>query len=60
MPASFSVTFKATKGVQTPEALEGGTPELLRMSIGGTPAEQTGLKAADKATNQESLEIKAS
>jgi Glycine rich protein len=60
MTASFTVGFKATKGVQTPEALEGGAPELLSMSIGGSAAEQTGLKAADKATNQESLEIKAS
>jgi hypothetical protein len=60
MTASFTVSFKATKGLQTPEALEGGTPELLSMSIGGSAAEQTGLKAADKATNQESLEIKAS
>jgi hypothetical protein len=60
MAASFTVSFKATKGVQTPENLEGDTPELLSMSIGESAAEQTGLKAADKATNQESLEIKAS
>jgi hypothetical protein len=30
------------------------------MAIGEAAAEQTGLKAADKASNQESLEIKAS
>jgi hypothetical protein len=60
MNASFTVGFKSTKGVQTPEALEGGAPELLNMSIGGSAGEQTGFKAADKATNQESLEIKAS
>jgi hypothetical protein len=60
MVASFTVSFKATAGKQTPEALEGGTPEVLSMAIGEAAAEQTGLKAADKASNQESLEIKAS
>lgn len=60
MTATFTVPFKATKGVQTPEALEGGSPELLSMIIGATAPEQTGLKASDKVSNQESLEIKAS
>jgi hypothetical protein len=60
MTASFTVAFKPRKVCRAPEALEGGTPELLSMSIGGSAAEQTGLKATDKATNQESLEIKAS
>jgi hypothetical protein len=60
MAATFTVPLKATKGVQTPEALEGGSPELLNMIIGEAASEQAGLKASDKVTNQESLEIKAS
>ncbi len=60
MVASFTVTFKATSGKQAPEAFEGGKTQLLSMAIGEAAPEQTGLKAADKATNQESLEIKAS
>ena len=59
MAASFTVSFKATAGIQTPEAFEGDTAELLSMTIGTSAPERTGLKAADKATNQESLEIKA-
>ena len=58
--ASFTVSFKATAGKQSPEAFEGGKAELLSMVIGESAPEQTGLKAADKVSNQESLEIKAS
>jgi Glycine rich protein len=60
MTATFTIPLKATKGVQTPEALEGGAPKLLSMIIGETAPEQAGLKASDKVSNQESLEIKAS
>jgi hypothetical protein len=60
MAASFTVSFKATAGKQSPEAFEGGKAELLSMVIGESASEQTGLKAADKVSNQESLEIKAS
>ncbi len=60
MVATFTVSLKQTKGKQTPEALEGGSPELLSMIVGASAPEQMGLKAADKVTNQESLEIKAS
>jgi hypothetical protein len=58
--ASYTASFKATAGKQLPEAFEGGKAELLSMAIGASTPEQTGFKAADKATNQESLEIKAS
>lgn len=60
MTATFAVALKETKGKQSPEALEGGSPELLSMIIGESAPAQMGLKAADKVTNQESLEIKAS
>jgi hypothetical protein len=60
MVTTFTVSLKQTKGLQTPEALEGGTPELLSMIIGASAPERMGLKAADKVTNQESLELKAS
>jgi hypothetical protein len=60
MATAFTVSLKETKGIQSPEALEGGVPELLSETVGEAAPEQAGLKAADKVTNQESLEIKAS
>ncbi|HEY1834868.1 MAG TPA: fibronectin type III domain-containing protein [Solirubrobacteraceae bacterium] len=60
MAATFSVAFKASKGKQSPEALEGGSPLLLSMTIGESTPAQAALKAQDKVTNQEKLEIKAS
>lgn len=60
MATTFTVSLKQTKGLQTPEALEGGSPELLSMIVGESAPERMGLKAADKVTNQESLELKAS
>lgn len=60
MVTTFTVSLKQTKGLQTPEALEGDPPELLNMIIGESAPERMGLKAADKVTNQENLELKAS
>jgi hypothetical protein len=60
MTTTFTVSFTETKGKQSPEALEGGLPQLLSMIIGESAPAQTGFKAPDKVTNQEGLEIKAS
>jgi hypothetical protein len=59
MVSSFTVTFKASAGKQIPEAFEDGEAEPLSLTIGAALPEQAGLKAADKVTNQESLELKA-
>ncbi len=60
MTTTFAVSFAETKGKQTPEAFEGGLPQVLSMTIGESAPAQTGFKAPDKVTNEEGLEIKAS
>jgi hypothetical protein len=59
MTPAFSVVFKAEKGVQTPDAFEDGPGQVLGLTIGEEPFEPSGLKAADRANDQEYLEIRA-
>lgn len=57
--AGYTLKFSQTAGKQLPEAFEEGPNDTLSLSLGGAPAEQAGLKASEKITNQEKLEFKA-
>jgi hypothetical protein len=59
MTSAFSVVFKAEHGIQTPEAFEGGPGQALGVTLGEESLEPAGLKAADRANDQEYLEIRA-
>ena len=52
MTATFTVSFKETAGKQTPEAFEGGVPQLLSMAIGESTSEQTAKNPSHTPTNQ--------
>lgn len=60
MQSQFTVAFAGDHGRQVPQALEGGSDELLEMALGEGPPESVAFLARDKATNREWLEIKAS
>ena len=57
MVAVFALNFKGKRGKQTPEKLEGGTPDTP--SFLDPTAEPASLQASDSMVNQENLEIKA-
>jgi hypothetical protein len=57
--AAYSLIFSQTAGKQLPEAFEEGPNDTLSASFGGASAEQAGLKASEKITNEEKLEFKA-
>jgi hypothetical protein len=59
MAATSKLKLNASKGKQKPEAFEGGTPDVLESSIGGTPDEQTGLKLSLMQVFEEEVEINA-
>jgi hypothetical protein len=58
MSMTQALKFKASKGKQTPESLEGGAKDILEESSnGGASYERTGLSAAITQTNQAEVEI---
>jgi hypothetical protein len=50
--------FKAAKGKQIPEQLEGGPTSVLRATA-GTEGEQAGLTTSEANSNEEAIEVKA-
>jgi hypothetical protein len=50
--------FKASRGKQIPEQLEGAAPSVLRATA-GTESEQAGLTTSESNTNEEATEVKA-
>ncbi len=58
MSKTFTLTYAASAGKQSPEQFEGGSKDTLTATL-GSGAEQAGLLATEKITNEESLEIKA-
>jgi Glycine rich protein len=59
MVSAFTVGLIAKQGIQQPVAFLDGSEDSLSFTIGAGPAEQGALKARDKVTDQEYLEIKA-
>jgi hypothetical protein len=58
MSSSNTLKFASSGGKQTPEAFEEQSKDTLTATL-GSGAEQAGLAATQKITNEESLEIKA-
>jgi hypothetical protein len=58
MTLSTSLKFKAAKGKQAPEQLEGGPTSVLRATA-GTEGEQAGLVTSQANSNEEPIEVKA-
>jgi hypothetical protein len=59
MVSAYTLKFAQTAGKQSPEAFEEAPKDTLSESLGGAAAEQAGLKASEKITNQEKLEFKS-
>jgi hypothetical protein len=62
MTMKSSLKYKASKGLQAPEAFEGGAKDTLLASLesgSSKTAEQAGLTATASLVNEERLEIKA-
>ncbi len=57
MTSSFTLKFKVSKGVQTPEHFEGEANEFYELSVGGGAYEQAALTFEGNVTNKEELEI---
>jgi hypothetical protein len=57
MTLTSTLKFKAAKGRQIPEQLEGGSTSVLTATA-GSEAEQAGLTSIESNTNEEPLEIK--
>jgi hypothetical protein len=58
MSTTGALTYTAEGGKQLPEAFEEGPKDTLSMTLGGGGAEQAGLSAKVKLTNEEKLEVK--
>ncbi|HWX95610.1 MAG TPA: hypothetical protein VNZ01_02075 [Solirubrobacteraceae bacterium] len=58
MTLTTSLKFKAAKGKQIPEQLEGGPTSVLNAAA-GAEAEQAGLTTNEWNTNEEPIEVKA-
>jgi hypothetical protein len=58
MALAYTLKFAQTGGKQTPESFEEEPKDTLSLSLGGASAEQAGLKAGEKITNEEKLEFK--
>jgi hypothetical protein len=54
-----ALKFKASKGIQTPEAFEAGPKDILLSSLNGAAPEQAGLTLATTQTYEEAVEINA-
>ena len=59
MAITSTLKYKASKGRQKPEHLEGEPPDILTASLNGEASEQIGLTATLTQTNEEALEINA-
>lgn len=59
MAITSTLKYKASKGRQKPEHLEGEPPQVLTASLNGEASEQIGLTATLTQTNEEALEINA-
>lgn len=57
MAVTTGLKFKASKGKQEPEALEGGERDVLLGSLGGGNEEQAGLTLTMSQTYEEAVEI---
>ncbi|HEV3045944.1 MAG TPA: IPT/TIG domain-containing protein [Solirubrobacteraceae bacterium] len=57
MTASFTLHFKTSKGVQSPEHFEGEADEFYELSVGAGAYEQAALSFEANTTNEESLEV---
>jgi hypothetical protein len=57
--AAYTLKFSQAAGKQLPEAFEEEPTDTLSAALGGASAEQAGLKASQKITNEEKLEFKA-
>jgi hypothetical protein len=57
MSKTFTLTYAASAGKQSPEQFEGGSKDTLTATL-GSGAEQAGLVATEKVANEEPLEIK--
>jgi hypothetical protein len=58
MVVTSTLKFKASKGKQNPEHLEGGVTSVLSAGSGSS-AEQAGLTSTETNTNEEPLEVRA-
>jgi hypothetical protein len=59
MVTAATLKYTASKGVQNPTHFEGRPNEILEMSFGGGPFEQTGLTLTTIQTNEERVEVNA-
>jgi hypothetical protein len=58
MTSAYPLKFSAVSGKQVPEAFEEAPKDTLSASVGAGSAEQAGLTAANKITNEDKLEFK--
>jgi hypothetical protein len=58
MSKTFTLSYAASAGKQSPEQFEGGAKDTLTATL-GAGAEQAGLSSTEKITNEEPLEVKA-
>jgi hypothetical protein len=58
MMLTSTISFKASRGKQNPEALAGGPLSVLT-ATSGKESEQAGLTSTEANTNEETLEVKA-
>ena len=56
---SIAYKFKASKGKQKPEHFEGGSNDVLELSLGGASFAQAGLTSSITQTSEEAIEISA-
>jgi hypothetical protein len=59
MTSAYTLKYGENGGKQAPESFEEQPNDTLSSSLGGTPGEQTALKASEKINNEEKLEFKA-
>ena len=59
MATAAALKYKASKGIQKPEAFEGGSPDVLLSSLNGGSTEQDGLTLSSTVTYEEPVEVNA-
>jgi hypothetical protein len=60
MLLATSLKYKESKGLQTPQALEGEPPTVLTASLNGEALESIGLKLTATLTSEEAVEVNTS
>ncbi len=57
MTSTFKLKYKQSKSLQKPEALEGGSPDVLQASIGEEAFEAVGLASTQTLSSEEEVEL---